>query len=121
MSFRVLYLPVEAEVKPFGYDMFTATPPTTATTTTTTPSTQTPVTFTPATDVPVPSNYVIGPGDTLQLQLTGDAPGVYSLLVKRDGQVDVPQIGPVAVAPVPTTRASSPSPTAPSASVSVRT
>jgi polysaccharide biosynthesis/export protein len=86
MSFRVLYLPVEAEVKPFGYDLFVAT------------TTTTPLTFTPATDIPVPSNYVIGPGDTLQLQLTGDSPGIYPLLVRRDGQVDVPQIGPVAVA-----------------------
>jgi protein involved in polysaccharide export with SLBB domain len=49
-------------------------------------------------DIPVPANYVIGPGDTLQLQLTGDFAGVYSLVVRRDGQVDVPQIGPVAVA-----------------------
>lgn len=82
MSFRIMYLPVEAEVKPFGYDLFTTTL----------------VTFAPATDIPVPSNYVIGPGDTLQLQLTGDSAGVYPLLVRRDGQVDVPQIGPVAVA-----------------------
>jgi len=82
MSFRVQILPVEPVLKHFGYDIFT-----TAT-----------ATFLPATDVPVPSNYVIGPGDTLQLQLVGDSIGLYSLVVGRDGQVSLPEIGPVAVA-----------------------
>jgi protein involved in polysaccharide export with SLBB domain len=82
MTFRVMILPVEPEVRPFGYDIFaTATP-----------------TFLPAADVPVPSNYIIGPGDTLQVQLAGDTVGLYSLIVGRDGQVNVPEIGPVAVA-----------------------
>jgi len=82
MTFRVKLLPVEPEVRPFGYDIFTTSTPT----------------FLPATDIPVPSNYVIGPGDTLQVQLAGDTAGVYSLIVGRDGQVNVPEIGPVAVA-----------------------
>jgi protein involved in polysaccharide export with SLBB domain len=82
MSFSVKLLPVEPEVRPFGYDIFATSTPT----------------FLPATDIPVPSNYVIGPGDTLQLQLAGDTVGVYALLVGRDGQVNVPEIGPVAVA-----------------------
>ena len=82
MLFRVKILPVEPQIKPFGYDIFTTAVPT----------------FLPATDVPVPSNYVIGPGDTLQLQLAGDSVGLYSLIVGRDGQVNVPELGPVAVA-----------------------
>ncbi len=82
MTFRVMLLPVEPEVRPFGYDIFTTAVPT----------------FLPATDVPVPSNYIIGPGDTLQVQIAGDSTGVYPLVVGRDGQVNVPEIGPVAVA-----------------------
>lgn len=82
MAFTVMLLPVEPEVRPFGYDIFTTSTPT----------------FLPATDVPVPSNYVIGPGDTLQVQIAGDSTGLYSLMVGRDGQVNVPEIGPVAVA-----------------------
>ena len=46
MTFSVKFLPVEPEVKPFGYDLFTMVP----------------TTFAPASDIPVPSNYVIGPG-----------------------------------------------------------
>lgn len=82
MTFRVKLLPVEPEVRPFGYDIFTTSTPT----------------FLPATDIPVPANYVIGPGDTLQVQLAGDTSGLYPLVVGRDGQVNVPEIGPVAVA-----------------------
>ncbi len=82
MTFRVKILPVEPEVKPFGYDIFTTEG----------------ATFVPASDMPVPSNYIIGPGDTLQVQLAGDTVGLYPLIVGRDGQVNVPEIGPVAVA-----------------------
>jgi polysaccharide export outer membrane protein len=82
MTFRVMLLPVEPEVRPFGYDIFTTSSPT----------------FLPATDVPVPSNYIIGPGDTLQVQIAGDSTGLYSLVVGRDGQVNLPEIGPLAVA-----------------------
>jgi hypothetical protein len=35
-----------------------------------------PTTFAPATDIPVPSNYVIGPGDTIELQLIGDSAAI---------------------------------------------
>jgi polysaccharide export outer membrane protein len=82
MTFRVKLLPVEPVVRLFGYDIFTTAVPT----------------FVPATDVPVPSNYIIGPGDTLTVQIAGDSTGVYPLVVGRDGQVNVPEIGPVAVA-----------------------
>jgi protein involved in polysaccharide export with SLBB domain len=72
---------VEA-LKPFGYDLFSALP----------------TTFAPATDVPVPSEYVIGPGDVLQLQILGATKGEYALTVGRNGEVRLPEIGPVAVA-----------------------
>lgn len=68
-------------LKPFGYDLFAGAPST----------------FAPATDVPVPSEYVIGPGDTLEVQLVGNTKGRYSLVVGRDGRINFPELGPIAV------------------------
>lgn len=68
-------------LKPFGYDLFAGMPST----------------FAPATDVPVPAEYVVGPGDTLQVQLIGNSKGRYSLVVGRDGRVNFPELGPIAV------------------------
>jgi protein involved in polysaccharide export with SLBB domain len=82
MAFHLRYLPVEPELKPFGYDLFTMVP----------------TTYAQASDIPVPSSYVIGPGDTIELQLIGDSAGYYQLVVGRDGTVNLPSLGPVAVA-----------------------
>jgi protein involved in polysaccharide export with SLBB domain len=80
--FSVRLLPVEGELKPFGYDLFRSVP----------------TTFAPATDIPVPAEYVVGPGDTFEVQLIGERGGRYSLVVGRDGVVDFPELGPIAVA-----------------------
>lgn len=80
--FGVRLLPVEPELRPFGYDLFRNVP----------------TTFAPATDIPVPANYVIGPGDTFEVQLIGERGGRYTLVVGRDGVVDFPELGPIAVA-----------------------
>jgi polysaccharide export outer membrane protein len=80
--YGVTLLPVEPELRPFGYDLFSSVP----------------TTFAPASDIPVPSEYVVGPGDTLQVLLIGESGGSYTLTVGRDGTVDFPQIGPIAVA-----------------------
>ncbi len=69
-------------LRPFGYDLFE----TTATT------------FAPATDIPVPADYVVGPGDSVRVQLFGNENGNYSLQVARDGQINFPKLGPIAVA-----------------------
>lgn len=68
-------------LKPFGYELFAGIPST----------------FAPATDVPVPAEYVLGPGDTIQVQLFGNTKGRYSLVVGRDGRIDFPELGPIAV------------------------
>jgi polysaccharide export outer membrane protein len=68
-------------LKPFGYDLFAGTPST----------------FAPVTDVPVPSEYVVGPGDRFEVQLIGTTKGRYSLVVNRDGRVMFPELGPIAV------------------------
>jgi len=54
--------------------------------------------FTPANNIPIPADYVLGPGDTLVIQLYGKDNSTYSLTVDRDGQVMFPNIGPVTLA-----------------------
>lgn len=66
----------------FGYDLFAGTPST----------------FAPATDIPVPADYVIGPGDTVLVQLYGKNNASYELLVNREGVIQFPEIGPLSVA-----------------------
>lgn len=79
---RLPLKPVGTEaLKPFGYDLFASRIST----------------FAPATDVPVPSEYVVGPGDTIEVQLTGNTKGRYKLVVGRDGRVNFPELGPIPV------------------------
>lgn len=66
---------------PFGYDLFAGAP----------------TTFSPVTEIPVPVDYVVGPGDTVQVQLFGKESAEYELMVGRDGQLQFPGIGPIAV------------------------
>ncbi len=68
-------------LKPFGYDLFDH-----------------PVsTFAPATEVPVPSEYEVGPGDELEVQLFGNKNADLRLTVGRNGVVSFPEIGPISV------------------------
>jgi protein involved in polysaccharide export with SLBB domain len=69
-------------LKPFGYDLFTRKVST----------------FAPSTNVPVPSNYVVGPGDQLNVQLFGAQNRNLKLTVGRDGQLNFPELGPIEVA-----------------------
>jgi polysaccharide export outer membrane protein len=68
-------------LKPFGYDLFEGSPST----------------FAPVSDIQVPVDYIVGPGDTLVIQLYGNEPTTYELTVERDGRVNFPKIGPVMV------------------------
>jgi protein involved in polysaccharide export with SLBB domain len=71
----------EESLKPFGYDLFEGVPST----------------FAPVSDIQVPVDYVVGPGDTLEIQLYGNQPASYSLTVERDGRVNFPKLGPILV------------------------
>lgn len=82
LKVTVKRLPVEEEIKPFGYDLFAATP----------------TTFAPATDIPVPADYVVGPGDTVVVQLFGKDSALHELAVTREGTILFPGIGPISVA-----------------------
>jgi polysaccharide biosynthesis/export protein len=68
---------IEGEIQLFGYDIFQKTP----------------TTFAPVENIPVPSDYVIGPGDTFKVQIFGPVDVEYSLVVTRDGRILVPEIG----------------------------
>ncbi len=71
----------EKELKPFGYDLFASEPST----------------FAPVSDVPVPNEYVLGPGDTIRVKIYGKEAQDYSLVVNREGDVDIPKLGPFSV------------------------
>ncbi len=71
----------EAALKPFGYDLFEGEPST----------------FAPVSDIQVPLDYIVGPGDKLQIQLYGNEPASYSLTVERDGRINFPKLGPISV------------------------
>lgn len=75
-------LPLEKEVKPFGYDLFSGKQEA----------------LRAVTDIPVPDNYVLGPGDTVLVQLFGKENVEYELPVTRNGMLLLPNIGPVPVA-----------------------
>jgi len=66
----------------FGYDIFTRVPST----------------FAPVEGIPVPQNYIIGPGDNLIVQIYGKLNVEYRLVVTRDGNILVPEYGPIKVA-----------------------
>ncbi len=53
--------------------------------------------FTPSEDIPVPSDYVIGPGDTFVVQLYGKENASYDFVVSREGRIHFPEIGPISL------------------------
>ncbi|AOE50171.1 polysaccharide biosynthesis/export family protein [Kangiella sediminilitoris] len=73
---------VEQKLEKFGYDLFSGAP----------------TTFTPVSNIPVPSNYIVGPGDTVKVQLYGKENNSYELTIERDGSIQFPQLGPINVA-----------------------
>jgi polysaccharide biosynthesis/export protein len=75
----------DGALKPFGYDLFEGVPST----------------FAPVSDIQVPIDYVVGPGDTLKVQLYGNDTANYSLTVGRDGRINFPKLGPLDVSGMP--------------------
>lgn len=74
-----------AALQPFGYDLFETRD----------------ASFDPSMTGPVPSDYVLGPGDTVRVQLFGNVNGIYEFDVTRDGILNLPELGPVTVAGIP--------------------
>jgi protein involved in polysaccharide export with SLBB domain len=57
--------------------------------------------FDPVTSGPVPPDYILGPGDTIRVQLFGNVNGIYEFEVSRDGVLNLPELGPITVAGLP--------------------
>jgi polysaccharide biosynthesis/export protein len=75
---------VEA-LQPFGYDVFKSRD----------------ASLSSPSSGPVPPDYVLGPGDSIRVQLFGNINGIYEYEVSRDGALNLPEIGPVTVAGLP--------------------
>jgi len=68
------------ELRQYGYDLFSANP----------------LTFAPVSDVPIPSNYIIGPGDEINIVLYGSQYSNTSYTVTREGYLHLSEPVPVA-------------------------
>ena len=66
-------------IEPFGYDLFASDPSI----------------FEPGNEVPIPSDYRIGPGDIIEIQLFGQRNDSFSLNISREGMIRFPGIGPI--------------------------
>lgn len=53
--------------------------------------------FTVVDNLPVPLDYQMGPGDTINLQMFGKTSQNVSLQIDRDGTINLPELGPLAV------------------------
>jgi protein involved in polysaccharide export with SLBB domain len=59
---------------------------------------QPPSTFAPIDLLQVPNDYIIGPGDELQIRIWGQVEADLRVVVDRSGQIFVPQVGQISVA-----------------------
>ncbi|MEW6409337.1 MAG: SLBB domain-containing protein [Nitrospirota bacterium] len=83
--YRVIgeYQDISTGLMPFGYEFFTGA---------------TVKVLTQRQDIPVPSDYIVGPGDEVKILLWGRVNAQYNLVIDRDGNITIPQIGPLTVA-----------------------
>ena len=77
------YQEISTALKPFGYDFFQESAV---------------KVVTDRKDIPVPADYTIGPGDEVKILLWGRVNANYSLVVDRNGNITIPQVGPIPVA-----------------------
>lgn len=71
-----------AVLEPFGYQLFDNAPSS----------------FMPAIDIPIPSEYVMGPGDNIIIQLYGKENSSQAFTINREGEIQFPKLGPIVVA-----------------------
>ena len=69
-------------IKQFGYNLFNNPPST----------------FAPANNIPLSSDYIVGPGDKLQISVWGKIEGNWAVQVDRNGNIVLPKIGIICVA-----------------------
>lgn len=68
-------------LKPYGYELFDNAPST----------------FSPVTDVPLPDDYIVGPGDEFNVQLSGSVNRSQRLTVSRDNTIGLMELGQIRV------------------------
>ncbi len=61
----------------FGYNIFSHTP----------------TTFEPSANIPIPTNYVVGPGDEIIVTLWGETQVVHNVTVSKEGSIYIPNAG----------------------------
>lgn len=77
------YQDISIDLKPFGYEFFRDAAV---------------KVLTERKDIPVPAEYVVGPGDEVKIMLWGRLNAQYNPIIDRDGNINIPQIGPLHVA-----------------------
>jgi polysaccharide biosynthesis/export protein len=77
------YQEISTTLKPFGYDFFQESAI---------------KVVTDRKEMPVPGDYTIGPGDEVKILLWGRVNANYNLVVDRNGNITIPQVGPIPVA-----------------------
>jgi len=74
------YQGISTDLRPFGYEFFRK------------------ASLAPRQDLSVTADYIIGPDDEVRLMLWGRINAQYALTVDRDGNINIPEIGPLHVA-----------------------
>ena len=77
------YQDIPIALKPFGYEFFREAAVRV---------------ITDRKDLPIPAKYMVGPGDEVKILLWGRVNAQYNLIVDRNGNITIPQIGPIQVA-----------------------
>jgi polysaccharide biosynthesis/export protein len=77
------YQDISTAIRPFGYDFFREAAV---------------KILTERKDIPVPEKYVVGPGDEVKILFWGRVNAQHNLVVDRNGNITIPNIGPVQVA-----------------------
>jgi protein involved in polysaccharide export with SLBB domain len=72
---------VSTNIRQFGYDLFSHSPSS----------------FAPVEKVPVGPDYVMGPGDEIRITIWGKIDGYWTLVVDRDGNLNIPKVGIIGV------------------------
>jgi protein involved in polysaccharide export with SLBB domain len=72
---------ISTKIEQFGYDLFRMPPKS----------------FAPVTNVPVGPDYILGPGDGVNITVWGKVEGQWYVVVDRDGNINLPKIGALGV------------------------
>jgi len=81
LSVRALQDTLSISSKIFGFHLFNARN----------------LTFEPSANIPVPPDYVVGIGDEIVIQVWGASQHIYTLIVDKNGDIVIPDLGPIKI------------------------